>query len=170
MTEATARDFCGEPLASAVVKPNGGASSDRNQNKNTGDGGSNKASSPGSTMDPKTRLTAEVVKGSGKNVRTDAQTVNGSVQKGASARRKTCTAVHPNTQNKKNTDSDGDFARWYAVHRKQRSRAPARKAFERIVKAGKATVDEVIAVLGTRQRFWQRAGGCRTFWKRKCTG
>jgi putative DNA primase/helicase len=70
MTKGTARDFCDEALASAGVKPNGNASSDRDQNEITGDGGNNKASSHGSIMDPKSGLTAEVVKGSGKNVRT----------------------------------------------------------------------------------------------------
>ena len=29
MTEATARDFCGEALASAGIEPNGGATSER---------------------------------------------------------------------------------------------------------------------------------------------
>jgi hypothetical protein len=73
------------------------------------------------------------------------ETVNGGAQKGAPPRRKPRTAVHPNTENKKNTNSDEDFARWYAVYPKHRSRATARKAFERAVKVGKATVDELIA-------------------------
>jgi putative DNA primase/helicase len=70
MTEKTARDYCGEALASAGVKTNGSASSDRDQSKNTAGGDNNKASS-GFTMDPKSGLTAEVVKGSGKNIRTE---------------------------------------------------------------------------------------------------
>ena len=72
MTESIARDYCGEALASAGVKSNGSASSDRDQSKNTAGGDNNKASS-GFTMDPKSGLTAEVVKGSGKNIRTESR-------------------------------------------------------------------------------------------------
>ena len=70
MTENIARDYCGEALASAGVKSNGSASSDRDQNKNTAGGDNNKASAR-FTMDPKSGLTAEVVKGAGKNIRTE---------------------------------------------------------------------------------------------------
>jgi hypothetical protein len=59
-------------------------------------------------------------------------------------RRKPGTAVPPNTKNKKSTDGGDDFDRWYSVYPKHRSRGQARKAFERIVKAGRATVEELI--------------------------
>jgi hypothetical protein len=45
MTENIARDYCGEALASAGVKSNGSASSDRDQSKNTA-GGDNMPSIP----------------------------------------------------------------------------------------------------------------------------
>jgi uncharacterized protein (DUF927 family) len=58
MSKASARDYCGEALASAAVN------SDGNQNGNN-------TSYDGFTMDPEQGLTVEVVKGSGTNVHTE---------------------------------------------------------------------------------------------------
>jgi hypothetical protein len=95
------------------------------------------------------------------------ETVNGDAQKGASPRHKPCTAVHPNTENKKNTDNNEDFDRWYARYPKHRARGKARKAFERIVGAGLATVDELIA--GATRYAAERQGQEQRFTKDPAT-
>jgi hypothetical protein len=73
-----------------------------------------------------------------------SQTLNGGAQNGAPPRDKPRTAVHLNTENKKNTDFDRDFERWYSIYPKHRARAKARQAFERIVTTGKSTVAELM--------------------------
>ena len=95
------------------------------------------------------------------------ETVIGGAQKGATRRCKPCTAVHPNTENKKNTDIDQGFVRWYATYPKHRSRATARKAFEKIVRAGKATVDELIA--GANRYALERRGQMQQYTKDPAT-
>jgi hypothetical protein len=84
------------------------------------------------------------------------QTTNDNAEKGAPPSRKPCTSMHPNTENKKNTDSKHDFDRWYCYYPKHRSRATARNAFERVLKEGKATVEELIA--GAKRYAAERAG------------
>jgi hypothetical protein len=74
-----------------------------------------------------------------------SQTANGGVENGARRGGKPRTAVHPNTENRKNTDYTADFSRWYAIYPKHRAPGKARQKFERIVGTGKVTVEELIA-------------------------
>ena len=95
------------------------------------------------------------------------QTLNGEGQKGARPRHKPCMAVHPNTENKKNIANNDDFDRWYAIYPKHRARGKARKAFERIIRSGKATVDELIA--GATRYAAERQGQEQRFTKDPAT-
>jgi hypothetical protein len=95
------------------------------------------------------------------------QTLNGGAQKGARPRHKPRTAVHPNTENKKNIADNDDFGRWYAIYPKHRARGKARKAFERIIRSGKATVDELIA--GATRYVAERQGQEQRFTKDPAT-
>jgi hypothetical protein len=84
------------------------------------------------------------------------QTANSGAGNGALPRQKPRMAVHPNTENKKNTDYAADFDRWYSIYPKHRARGKARKIFERIVRTGKATVEGLIA--GAARYSAERSG------------